>query len=74
MSQLTNNIKRVKNKLKVLEMEGSSQVLNEAMNARLNARKGTNDEVIKLLKAMYESELKDLESEQDSFIQGKLEI
>jgi hypothetical protein len=71
-SNLTNEIKRVRNKLKIFEMEGSGQLMSDLLS--LVGTKVHHASVISGLKAKLNKELEDLLSKQLKYKQSKLNL
>lgn len=74
MSNLNNDIKRLRNKLKIFEMEGSGQLMNDLLNLGVLPSFSSTDQVIRRLRAEYQKELDDLLARQEKLEQGKLDL
>jgi hypothetical protein len=72
---LTNEIKRLRTKLKVFDIESSNQVMKDLI--QFSEDYGDSADcfmIIKHLKSKYEKELEELISKQEKYKQGKLKL
>lgn len=70
---LTNEIRRIKSKLKVIEQEGSIQVIQDLLDLKNQTpQDNAPEDPVSILKKLYYARLTDLLGKQDRLRQGTL--